>query len=56
MRVTELTALVEALRDSSEDHPFGGNNTVLIDVSKDSFLYICNELLNLLYRLKEINR
>ena len=53
MRISELIALTEAIRDSAEDHPFGGNNTVLIDISKDSFLFVCNEVLNWLYKIKE---
>lgn len=52
MRTTELEAMIHALIEASEDHPFGGNNTVLIDVKKESFLFICNQMLTLLSKMK----
>lgn len=53
MRVSELIAMIEAIKEAAIDYPLGKDQTVLLDVSKDSFTFVCNEVLHWLYKIKE---
>ena len=55
MRVSELTAMIEALKESAKEVPTGAKYTILEDIKKDSFIFVCNSMLNLLSKVKECN-